>query len=99
MPSLSPTSTSSYGTPVSRDERATGTDTETITWLDDHSRYALHVSVHERITGNIVRDTFDETAENHGFPASVLTDNGLVYTARFVGFKGCLLYTSDAADE
>lgn len=67
---------------------ANGTDTETITWLDDHSRYALHVSVHHRITGNIVRDTFNQTAQKHGFPASVLTDNGLVYTARFAGFKG-----------
>ncbi len=55
---------------------ADGTDTETITWLDDHSRYALHVSAHRRVTGNIVRDTFDETAQTHGFPASVLTDNG-----------------------
>jgi len=55
---------------------ADGSDTETITWLDDHSRYALHVSVHRRVTGNIVRDTFDETAEINGFPASVLTDNG-----------------------
>ena len=67
---------------------ADGTDTETITWLDDHSRKALHVSVHRRITGNIVRDTFDKTAEIYGFPASVLTDNGLVYTVRFAGYPG-----------
>ena len=46
---------------------ADGSDTETITWLDDHSRYAVHVSAHRRITGNIVRDTFDQTAETHGF--------------------------------
>ena len=67
---------------------ANGTDTETITWIDDHSRKALHVTVHLRVTGNIVRDTFDQTAEINGFPASVLTDNGLVYTARFAGGKG-----------
>ena len=67
---------------------ADGTDTETITWLDDHSRKALHVSCHRRITGNIVVDTFDETAGNNGFPASVLTDNGLVYTVRFSGYPG-----------
>ena len=67
---------------------ADGTDTETISWLDDHSRKALHVSVHRRVTGNIVRDTFNETAEINGFPASVLTDNGLVYTTRFAGGKG-----------
>jgi len=38
---------------------ANGTDTETITWIDDHSRYALHVSCHPRITGNIVLATFN----------------------------------------
>ena len=32
---------------------ADGSDTETITWLDDHSRYALHVSCHRRVTGPI----------------------------------------------
>lgn len=66
---------------------ANGSDTETITWIDDHSRYALHVSAHKRVTGDIVRDTFNETAQTNGFPASVLTDNGLVYTARFIGSK------------
>ncbi len=67
---------------------ADGSDTETISWLDDHSRYALHVSVHRRVTGNIVVDTFNKTAETNGFPASVLTDNGMVYTTRFSGGRG-----------
>jgi len=67
---------------------ADGSDTETITWLDDHSRYALHVSTHQRITGPIVVDTFNKTAQTHGYPASVLTDNGLVYTTRFAGYPG-----------
>lgn len=67
---------------------ADGSDTETISWLDDHSRYALHVTVHDRITGPIVVDTFNKTAQTHGFPASVLTDNGLVYTTRFAGYPG-----------
>jgi transposase InsO family protein len=67
---------------------ADGSDTETISWLDDHSRYALHVSVHRRVTGLIVVDTFNNTAQTHGFPASVLTDNGLVYTTRFAGYPG-----------
>ncbi len=67
---------------------ADGSDTETITWLDDHSRYALHVSCHRRVTGPIVVNTFNETAETHGFPASVLTDNGMVYTVRLAGYRG-----------
>ena len=67
---------------------ATGVDTEIITWLDDHARYALHVSAHSRITGRIVLGTFTETAGQHGYPSSVLTDNGLVYTTRFSGGRG-----------
>ena len=35
---------------------APGADVEVITWLDDHSRYALHVSAHHRITAQIVLD-------------------------------------------
>ncbi|WP_341231582.1 IS481 family transposase [Nocardioides salarius] len=56
---------------------------EIITWLDDHSRYLLHVSAHPRITGPIVVATFTDTAAVHGYPASTLTDNGMVYTTRF----------------
>ena len=67
---------------------ATGADTEIITWLDDHSRYALSVTVHWRITGPIVVDTFNQTCAEHGFPASTLTDNAMVYTTRFSGGKG-----------
>ncbi|WP_328998147.1 IS481 family transposase [Kribbella sp. NBC_00709] len=67
-----------------------GTDTETITWLDDHSRYALHVSPHRHITGQIVLNTFTQTAAQHGYPASVLTDNGFVYTTRFTGGRNGL---------
>ena len=33
---------------------AGGTDTEILTWLDDHSRYALSVTAHARVTGPIV---------------------------------------------
>ena len=65
-----------------------GPDTEIITWLDDHSRYALHVSVHHRITGPGVLHTFRETVATYGIPASTLTDNGMVYTVRFAGGRG-----------
>jgi transposase InsO family protein len=66
----------------------TGADTEIITWLDDHSRLALHVSAHSRITAPIVLATFRQAVDLHGYPASTLTDNGLVYTARFAGGRG-----------
>ena len=65
-----------------------GADVEIISWLDDHSRYALSVTVHHRITGQIVLASFRETVAQHGIPASTLTDNGMVYTTRFSGGKG-----------
>ncbi len=58
---------------------------EIITWLDDCTRYALHVSAHARITTPIVKATFRKTAGQHGIPASTLTDNGMVYTVRLAG--------------
>ena len=67
---------------------ATGAEVEIITWLDDHSRYALSVTAHRRITGPIVVDTFDQTCVDHGVAASTLTDNAMVYTTRFSGGKG-----------
>ena len=64
---------------------STGVDVEVITWLDDHSRYALHVSAHPRVTGQLVLATFRATITEHGCPASTLTDNGMVYTVRHAG--------------
>jgi hypothetical protein len=37
---------------------ADATDAEILTWLDDHSRSALHLSAWPRVTGPIARDTF-----------------------------------------
>ena len=67
---------------------ATGGEVEIISWLDDCTRYALHVSAHHRVTAPIVLATFRETAGQHGIPASTLTDNGMVYTTRFAGGRG-----------
>jgi transposase InsO family protein len=64
------------------------THTEILTWLDDHSRYALSVTAHRRVTGPIVVDTFRKAYEAHGIPASTLTDNGMVFTTRLAGGKG-----------
>jgi transposase InsO family protein len=67
---------------------ATGTDVEVITWLDDHARYALHISAHSRVTAAIVLATFRQACDLHGYPASTLTDNGMVYTTRYAGGRG-----------
>jgi transposase InsO family protein len=62
---------------------ANGTDIEILTWLDDHSRYALSVTAHRPVTGQAVVRTLQTCVERHGIPYSTLTDNGMVYTARF----------------
>ncbi|MGW2147479.1 DDE-type integrase/transposase/recombinase [Nonomuraea bangladeshensis] len=67
---------------------ADGSDAEILSWLDDHSRYALSVAAHARVTGPTVRDTFRHAVKVHGVPASTLTDNGMVFTTRLVGGRG-----------
>jgi transposase InsO family protein len=61
---------------------------EILCWLDDHSRYALSVTAHRRVTASIVAESFRKTYERHGIPYSTLTDNGMVFTTRFAGGKG-----------
>ena len=62
-----------------------GQEVEIITWLDDCTRYALHLSAHRAITTPIVVTTFRTTTSRYGIPASTLTDNGMVYTVRHAG--------------
>ncbi|MEZ0358503.1 IS481 family transposase [Mycobacterium sp. SA01] len=64
------------------------THVEILCWIDDHSRYALSVTAHPRVTGPIVLDEFRKTYAVHGIPASTLTDNGMVFTTRLSGGKG-----------
>lgn len=61
------------------------TTVEIITWLDDHSRAALHISAVTRAGVNTVVSTFTTTAKEHGYPAATLTDNGMIYTSRYRG--------------
>jgi len=63
---------------------ADGTDTEILTWLDDHSRYVLSLTVHTPVTGDDVVTTFRAATGQHGLPAATLTDNGMVFTTRFL---------------
>jgi transposase InsO family protein len=65
-----------------------GQETEILSWLDDHSRYALSVTAHARVTGPIVLDAFRAACDRYGVPASTLTDNGMVFTTRLSGGKG-----------
>jgi transposase InsO family protein len=64
------------------------THVEILDWLDDHSRYAISVTAHTRVTGPIVRDQFRKAIAVHGIPYSTLTDNGMVFTTRLAGGRG-----------
>jgi hypothetical protein len=65
-----------------------GGDVEILSWLDDCSRYLLHVSAHLRVSGPIVLASFRTAVAEHGIPASTLTDNAMVFTTRLSGGKG-----------
>jgi transposase InsO family protein len=67
---------------------ADGKDVEVLNFLDDHSRMHLAAVAFTRVTGSAVVTTFRETIHQYGTPASVLSDNGLVFTTRFAGGKG-----------
>jgi transposase InsO family protein len=67
-------------------------EVEIINWLDDHARFLLSSTAHPRATGPLVVDTFIACANEYGVPASTLTDNGVVYTARFVGGRNAFEY-------
>jgi transposase InsO family protein len=67
---------------------ADDTDIEILSWLDDHSRYALRITAHQPVTAKIVADEFRTAVTEHGPPQSTLTDNGMVYTVRFASGRG-----------
>ena len=59
---------------------ADGTEVEILNLLDDHSRLALASLPRRSITGTDVRHAFQDAFLRWGIPASVLTDNGAVFT-------------------
>jgi transposase InsO family protein len=73
---------------VTHTRLADGTEVEILCWVDDHSRYALSVTAHHRVSGPNVVDAFRRACATHGVPASTLTDNGMIFTTRLSGGKG-----------
>lgn len=61
---------------------ADGTGVEILNILDDHSRAALASVPRRTITGPDVLHTFEEAFLRWGIPASVLSDNGAVFTGK-----------------
>lgn len=74
-----------------------GTGVEILTFLDDHSRFALSVRAYPTVTMENVRRLFALTCERYGTPASVLTDNGAIYNATSRGGRSGFESDLDAA--
>lgn len=60
---------------------ADGTDVEICNIIDDHSRLAIASHTRRVYKAADVVDVFDTAFTRYGLPASVLTDNGAVFTA------------------
>lgn len=58
-----------------------GTEVEICNFLDDHSRLLLASRASTITTAHRVVEIFRAATARYGFPASILTDNGCVYTA------------------
>lgn len=71
---------------------ADGTEVEILDWLDDHSRYLLAATAFARVSGDDVVATFVAAGDEHGWPASTLTDIGSVYTSSFTGGRNGFEY-------
>ncbi len=66
---------------------ANGTGVEIVNFIDDHSRLCV-ASVALAITkATDVAAIFQTARQRYGTPASVLTDNGCIYTAKYRGGK------------
>lgn len=71
---------------------ANGQDIEVLNFLDDHSRLLLGCQAHNRVTARIVVADFMKLVTEFGAPCSTLTDNGLVFRARFRKGKNAFEY-------
>ena len=60
---------------------ADGSDVEILNVIDDHSRLLVGSRAFETTKAADVVATFHEAAGQHRFPASMLTDNGAIFTA------------------
>jgi transposase InsO family protein len=65
--------------------RDTGTDVEILHWLDDHSRLCLASTARAVFKAGDVEASYRHIAARYGDPASVLTDNGAVFSGRYRG--------------
>ncbi|MDQ1616664.1 MAG: hypothetical protein QOI25_3560 [Mycobacterium sp.] len=62
-----------------------GTEVEILHWLDDHSRLLLASTTRRVFKAADIAASYRQIALEHGDPASVLSDNGAVYTGAYRG--------------
>jgi transposase InsO family protein len=72
---------------------ADGSDVEILNYLDDHSRLLVASDAFVTVKGADVVQIFYTAAQEYGFPASLLTDNGAVFTG--ASRKGKVLLESE----
>jgi len=60
---------------------AAGEHAEILNLIDDHSRLFLASEAYTTVKAKDVVDSFHKAVSRHGLPASLLTDNGAVFTA------------------
>jgi transposase InsO family protein len=65
--------------------RLTDTDVEILNIIDDHSRLCIASTVRAVFKAVDVVASFHQAASEHGLPATMLTDNGAVFTAAYRG--------------
>ena len=62
---------------------ADGSHAEILNFIDDHSRLCPASTAFPVVKSVDVVQTFYAASENYGFPASLLSDNGAVFTAKY----------------
>ncbi len=60
-------------------------DVEILNWIDDHSRLCLDSTTQHIFKSPDIDASYQQIAAHYGDPASVLSDNGAVYTGRYRG--------------
>ena len=76
---------------------ADGTDVEILNLIDDHSRLCVTSAARQIFKAPDVDAVFRHAAAAHGNPASVLSDNGAVFTGRYRGRGRVVLEVTLAA--
>jgi transposase InsO family protein len=71
---------------------ASGEVVEILNQIDDHSRLFLGSDAYRRVKAADVVSSFHKAAGLHGLPASLLSDNGAVFTGSYRGGKVLLEY-------